>query len=123
MAVVLVADDEAHVRWVLSHKLKQAGHEVLLAADGQEALELALQRRPELMITDLQMPGLGGLELCRRLAADPATSNIPVVMLTGRGHAPGDEELRDTRIRKVFSKPFSPAEVMKAVAELTSQAT
>src|SRR6476659_6762258 len=83
---ILVADDETHILNVVSLKLRNAGYRVLTARDGQEALELAQQERPDLIITDYHMPALSGLELCRRLKQDEKTRNIPAIMLTARGY-------------------------------------
>src|ERR1700709_2165638 len=83
---ILVADDETHILHVVSLKLRNAGFNVITAADGQEALELAQAEMPDLIITDYHMPQLSGLELCQRLKADPATSGIPAIMLTARGY-------------------------------------
>src|SRR5208282_1463309 len=83
---ILVADDESHILHVVSLKLRNAGFEVLTAADGLEALELAQTERPDLLITDYHMPQLSGLELCQKLKHDPATARIPAIMLTARGY-------------------------------------
>ena len=64
---ILVADDESHILHVVSLKLRNAGYRVVTARDGQEALELAQQEHPDLLITDYHMPQLSGLELCQRL--------------------------------------------------------
>src|SRR6202050_2588929 len=83
---ILVCDDESHILNVVSLKLRNAGFRVLTAEDGQEALEVAQQELPDLIITDYHMPRLSGLELCRRLKMAPATSRIPAIMLTARGY-------------------------------------
>src|SRR5712671_5197312 len=77
---ILVADDESHILHVVSLKLRNAGFRVVTARDGQEALELAQQEHPDLLITDYHMPQLSGLELCQRLKQDPATTHIPAIM-------------------------------------------
>ncbi len=115
---ILVADDEAHIVQVLSVKLRNAGYEVITAVDGEEAFELACQNSPQLIITDFQMPYMTGLELCKALAAKPATSGIPVVILTARGYALEDADLAIGNIRKVLAKPFSPRNVLQLVEEL-----
>ena len=79
---ILVIDDEAHIVQVLSLKLRNAGYEVLTASDGEEGYEVALKKQPQLIITDFQMPYMTGLELCKQLASNPATSGIPVLMLS-----------------------------------------
>src|SRR5438874_11402246 len=83
---ILVADDESHILHVVSLKLRNAGYRVVTARDGQEALELATIEKPDLLITDYHMPQLSGLELCQKLKQDPATRQIPTIMLTARGY-------------------------------------
>ncbi len=118
MAVrILVVDDEAHILHVLSLKLRNAGYEVITAVDGEDGYELAGQNVPDLVITDFQMPYMTGLELCRALASAPQTSHIPVLILTARGYALDDEDLKIGNIRGVLSKPFSPRAVLQLVKE------
>ena len=82
---ILVVDDESHILNVVSLKLRNAGFRVITATDGQEALDLAGQEHPDLVITDYHMPHLSGLELCQRLRQSETTSGIPAIMLTARG--------------------------------------
>ena len=102
---VLVADDEAHIRHVLSLKLRNAGYEVVTATDGEEALEVCLSDLPDLVCTDFQMPYLSGLELCRRLRENEHTREVPVLLLTG--HLMGNEleGLRELGLAGWLSKP------------------
>ncbi|MCI0364883.1 MAG: response regulator [Phycisphaerales bacterium] len=115
---ILVVDDEAHIVQVLSLKLRNAGYDVLTAIDGEEGFELAVQHRPNLIITDFQMPYMTGLELCRELAANPETAGIPVVILTARGYALDPEDLTIGNIKNVLSKPFSPRAIMELIQRL-----
>ena len=115
---ILVADDETHILHVVSLKLRNAGFKVLTARDGQEALELAQQERPDLIITDYHMPQLSGLELCRRLKQDPATSRIPAIMLTARGYHLEPHDTNDSGICRMLSKPFSPRQLLTTVNEV-----
>jgi DNA-binding response OmpR family regulator len=108
---------------VVTHKLRHAGYDVITAEDGQEALELALARRPDLVITDYQMPYLSGLELCRRLKDHAPTSATPALMLTAHGFGMATEELERTNIAAVLSKPFSPREVLARVQDLIGAKT
>jgi CheY-like chemotaxis protein len=82
-ARILIADDDAGVRSVVSQVLQELGYETLTAGDGDEALMLARERRPDLIVLDLMMPGRGGIETCQRLRADLATRNIPVLVFSG----------------------------------------
>ena len=118
---ILVADDESHILHVVSLKLRNAGFRVLTARDGQEALELAQQERPDLIITDYHMPALSGLELCRRLKQDPATESIPAIMLTARGYHLEPADTKESGIRRMLSKPFSPRHLLQTVNEVLEE--
>jgi CheY-like chemotaxis protein len=114
----LVVDDEVHILHVVSLKLCNAGYEVITAQDGREALELAQTERPDVIITDFQMPFLSGLELCQRLKQIPSTREIPAVMLTARGFTLDESAMQATGIRVCLNKPFSPREVLRVVDEM-----
>ncbi|OYW86859.1 MAG: hypothetical protein B7Z22_05795, partial [Hyphomonas sp. 32-62-5] len=81
-ARILVVDDIEANRRLLQAKLEAQYHTVLLAENGPQALEVARQEHPEIILLDVMMPGMDGYEVCQRLKADPATSYIPVVMVT-----------------------------------------
>jgi DNA-binding response OmpR family regulator len=115
---VLLADDDAHITFIVAKKLDTAGFTVFIASDGEEALEMAKDILPSLIITDLQMPRMSGLEFCRALSRDPETSRIPVIMLTARGYVLEDHEIAETNIRRVMSKPFSAREVLNDVCSI-----
>ncbi|QNN24605.1 response regulator [Planctomycetales bacterium ZRK34] len=115
---ILVVDDESHILNVLSLKLQNAGYEVVTAADGEEGFEVALQIEPDLIISDLQMPFMNGLEMCTKLKEQPATANTPALMLTARGFSLTQTDLDQTNIVGVLSKPFSPRDVLAKVQEL-----
>ena len=115
---ILVADDESHILHVVSLKLKNAGYRVLTARDGQEALEMAQQEKPDLLITDYHMPQLSGIELCRKLKQDPATTNIPAIMLTARGYSLEPADTEQSGILRMLSKPFSPRHLLTTVNEV-----
>ena len=85
MARVLVVDDSPSVRALLASRLKEKNHEVQEAVDAQGAMEIALASPPEVVVTDLVMRGLSGVQLCRLLRSDPATAHVPVVLLTASG--------------------------------------
>lgn len=119
---ILIADDEAHVTHVVSAKLRRAGYEVHVAADGEAALREAVEFAPDLMITDLQMPYLSGFEVALRLKAEAATQNMPVILLTARGYVLDPAELSLTNIRLVMAKPFSATSLLEAVQEALGDA-
>jgi two-component system phosphate regulon response regulator PhoB len=117
---ILVADDESHILHVVSLKLRNAGFRVLTARDGQEALEMAQQEHPDLLITDYHMPQLSGLELCQRLKQDVRTSGIPAIMLTARGYHLEPQDTEQSGILRMLSKPFSPRHLLSTVTEVLS---
>jgi CheY-like chemotaxis protein len=119
---ILVADDESHILHVVSLKLRNAGFDVVTASDGQEALELAITERPDLLITDYHMPQLSGLELCRKLKHDPITAKIPAIMLTARGYDLDLKDTQDSGILRMLSKPFSPRALLTTVNEVLLEA-
>lgn len=117
-----MADDELHIVRIVSMKLTNAGCQVVTALDGQEALTLAQEQQPDLIITDYQMPIMSGMELARCLAKEPDTRDIPIIMLTARGFALSDDQLAGSGIKMVMTKPFSPKELLAAVNDLLSEA-
>jgi CheY-like chemotaxis protein len=83
------------------------GFTVIEARDGEEALHAVRTHLPDLIITDLQMPYINGVEFCTQVAADERTSHIPAILLTARGHIINHESLANTVIRRTMAKPFS----------------
>lgn len=114
---VLVVDDEPHIRHMLEYKLRRAGFTVLTASEGGEAFELAVAHQPDIVITDFQMPGTNGLELCTQLRSTPRTAGIPAIMLTARGYKVPDADLARTCIKDLMPKPFSPRHLLAMIQE------
>ena len=102
MATILIVEDEEPVRELLGYILADAGHRAVLAIHGAEALELAAQDPPDLVLADVMMPVLDGAELCRRLKADPDTRAIPVILLS----AAGRHVAQGTGADAFLAKPF-----------------
>lgn len=117
----LVVDDEFHIVQVVAIKLKNNGFDVLTADNGATAYTLAVQHKPDIIVTDYQMPALTGLELIEKLRADEHTAAIPVIMLTARGFAIDDQQKQKLNISACLSKPFSPREVLQTVEEVLKQ--
>lgn len=115
-AKILVVDDEAPIAHVVALKLRNAGMDVAVALDGQEAYLHAMADRPDFMITDLQMPGLNGIELCARLA-DEIAGGVPAILLTGKGFEVDPQTVAHLPIRRIMTKPFSPKELLAYVRE------
>lgn len=118
---ILVVDDEIHIVHVVAIKLRNNGYEVLTAENGLEAFELACREKPDIIVTDCQMPVMTGLELVAKLRADEATKDTPVVLLTARSFSVEEERKRDLDISECLSKPFSPKELLKIVEDILYQ--
>ena len=115
---ILVADDEAYILQVVALKLRNAGFEVLTAYDGEEALAAVRSYGVDLVVTDLQMPGLTGIALARAMAAYPKLAGIPIMMLTARGHLLHEGEADSVNIARVVQKPFSPRVLLEEIEAL-----
>lgn len=121
-AKILVADDEAHILHIVSLKLRNAGYEVITAVDGEEALELCTASKPDLIITDYQMPYMTGLEFCKEVRNREEIKNVPAIMLTARGFDIEPGEMIEAGIAAVLAKPFSPREMLEKVNDLLGTA-
>ena len=106
---ILVADDEQEIRHLLDHFLRGQGYEVVLAADGNQALKLATEESPQLIVLDIKMPGLNGLEVCKRLKEKEQTKLIPVIVITG--FEDNKIEALDIGADDFVNKPFDMAEI------------
>jgi DNA-binding response OmpR family regulator len=112
---VLVIDDEQAIRAVCSVNLRASGIDVLEAADGERGLDIARREQPDLILLDVMMPGVDGWDVARRLAADPATREIPVVFLTARTEASDKRLAQHLGSVGYIVKPFDPVELGKVV--------
>src|SRR5712691_5371210 len=110
---ILIADDESHIRRILQFNLERAGYEVIATEDGEAALAAALAQRPDLVILDVSMPVLTGLDVCRKLKNDGAFGSTPVFILTARGQESDAEAGRAAGADRFFTKPFSPKQMME----------
>lgn len=115
---VLLAEDEPNIVESLTFLLERSGYDVVAEMNGTAALASALTDPPDVLVLDVMLPGLDGLEVLRRLRADTRGAGLPVLMLTAKGQ----REDRETAIRSgadlFITKPFSNAEVIHAVARL-----
>ena len=118
---VLVADDEIHIIHVVAIKLRNNGYEVIAANNGAEAYDLACREKPDIVVTDYQMPLMTGIELIAKLRADERTKDIPVVLLTARSFAVTQEQQESLGVSSCLSKPFSPKELLKTIQDILYQ--
>lgn len=106
---VLIADDEPSIRTLLDATIDRAGnHTVIQATNGEEALRLARERHPDLMLLDVRMPRMDGVEVCRRLKADPTTAGIRIVILTAFAQDHMRREAEGVGADLFLVKPFKP---------------
>jgi CheY-like chemotaxis protein len=115
-AKILVVDDENTVRDMLKDFLMSLEYEVLTAASGEEALTLAEREDPEVILLDAVMPGIDGLEACRRLKTGEKTTWIPIIMMTGFGVMPG--EANGVGAEDLVFKPFDLADLLRRVSAI-----
>jgi DNA-binding response OmpR family regulator len=112
---ILVADDEEDLRELVTYRLTRSGYDVISAVDGQEALELASERVPDLMVLDVMMPRLDGYELTRKLRAEEALRSIPVILLTARSQETDVDRGFEVGADDYLKKPFNPDELVARV--------
>lgn len=122
-AKVLLADDEAHVRLILARRFEALGCEVRQAADGEQALMMARESAPDLVITDVQMPHMSGVEFALALRTLVTCKDIPVLMLTARNYIVQEQELAKASISEVLTKPFSIKKVVDLAISLLPAGT
>ena len=117
-ARILIVDDEAQNLELMEAMLASAGHEIFLAHEGEEALRLARERRPDLILLDLMMPGLSGFEVCARVKTDPQTGGIPVLFVTALSEMSNKERAVAAGGDDFLTKPFQRTELLTRVEAL-----
>ncbi len=122
MARILVVEDEADIRQVLLYNLGQAGHEAIAASRGGEGLAAARDRRPDLVLLDLMLPDISGLEVCRQLKTDPALRTVPVIMVTARSEEIDRVVGLELGADDYIVKPFSVRELILRVQAVLRRA-
>jgi two-component system phosphate regulon response regulator PhoB len=118
---LLIADDEPAVRALVHATLEGDDYLILEAGDGLEALEVSRSERPRLVLLDIMMPRLDGLEVCRRLKRDPDTREIVVVMLTAQAQERDRDRGMAAGADDYFTKPFSPLALLRMVEQLRGE--
>ena len=122
MAKMLVVEDEPSLQKLLEYQLKRIGHEIRVAPDGQQALEMVKSDRPDLVLLDVMLPVMGGFPVLKNLQDDKTTNDIPVIMLSAKGRqhdiAAGIEKGVFDYITKPFNIPNLAERVEKALASI-----
>lgn len=113
--VVIVADDEEDIRVLVSFRLDRDGWDVVTAADGREALDLILERRPDIAVLDVRMPKLTGIEVLEQVRADDAVGDTPVILLSAGVQEDSIARGLEAGANEYMKKPFSPDELAARV--------
>ena len=116
--LVLIVDDEESMRKVLERRVRAWGFEVKSVRDGEEALRAAAQEPPALVLLDVMMPGLDGLEVCRRLKAQAPTHAIPVIFVTAKDSKQFPEQARASGVDAYLYKPYDAAALLTLIQKL-----
>lgn len=121
MAHILVAEDERDIRELINFTLSFAGHQVIQAANGAEAVDLARQHHPDLIMMDVRMPKMTGYEACEEIKKDDSLKDIPVIFLSAKGQ--DDEVQTGMSVGAVayILKPFAPDELTRRITEILQQ--
>lgn len=112
---ILIVDDEKDILKILSHNLSKEGYRIFEANDGEEALDMAVREMPDLVILDLMLPKIDGLEVCRELKSKDKTKNIPIIMLTAKSQEVDKVLGLELGADDYITKPFSPRELLARV--------
>ncbi|MFN8694374.1 MAG: phosphate regulon transcriptional regulator PhoB [Holosporales bacterium] len=121
-AVILIAEDEAAIATLIKYNLEQAGYKVIHALDGETALRLARQEKPDVVLLDWMLPVMSGLEVCRQLRAYAETERLPIMMLTARADEADRVKGLHTGADDYLAKPFSPGELLARIHALLRRA-
>ena len=119
---ILIVEDEAPLVTLLRYNLEREGFAVLDAQDGEEALVIAREQKPDLVLLDWMLPLMSGIELCRQLRRNPETRALPVVMLTARGEEGDKLRGLDSGADDYVTKPFSPSELIARIRAVLRRA-
>ncbi|GAA3272986.1 MULTISPECIES: response regulator transcription factor [Dactylosporangium] len=115
MTAILVADDDMDIRDLVAFKLEQAGYDVVAVDNGLAALTAATENPPDLVVLDVMMPGMSGIDVCRQLRQEQSTKALPIILLTARAQE-GDVEVGfGAGADDYIVKPFSPRELVSRV--------
>lgn len=117
---VLIADDELRLRKVVSLHLKKSGFDVIEAGNGRQAVQLAMETNPDVIVLDVMMPEKTGLEACTEMKAMPELSSTPVILLTAMAESEDIKKGEEAGADGYLTKPFSPKELIDLIKSKSS---
>jgi CheY-like chemotaxis protein len=115
---ILVVDDDPLMHRLFQHHLEKAGYQMVSAKTGREALDLAARQPPQLIVMDIMMPDMDGLEALRELKKGEVTKDIPVVIITANGHHIARKESENCGAAVFLTKPFSPTQLLAEIRKV-----
>ncbi len=118
---LLIVDDEAYIRMLLEQTLEDLeddGVEFLMADNGEQALELIERERPNLVLLDVMMPKMNGMEVCQRVKQNPELDNVYIIILTAKGQEVDKQKGLDVGANRYMTKPFDPDEILDIAREV-----
>jgi CheY-like chemotaxis protein len=115
MYKILVVDDEKPIHSYLKRKLTKLGYTVFVAEDGEEALSMTLSNFPDIILLDVKIPKINGIEVCKRIKSDPRTKDIPVLILSAKAQSEEIREGLDAGASKYLTKPISFPDILKEI--------
>ncbi|MFG1922321.1 response regulator transcription factor [Cryptosporangium sp. NPDC048952] len=123
MGAIVIAEDDPDIRVMITEKLSRAGHQVTAAEDGAAAIVAVKNSVPDVVVLDMQMPGLSGLDVVRLIRADPTTAKVPVIMVTSHSQPQYIGESFNSGVDDFLAKPFSPRELAARIDHLLQGST
>ncbi|MBG0818586.1 response regulator transcription factor [Planomonospora sp. ID82291] len=121
MAIILIAEDDADIRDLVVFKLEQSGHTVIPVGDGRSALRMAHEKDPDIVLLDVMMPGMSGIDVCRELRRDARTAELPIILLTARAQESDVENGLTAGADDYIVKPFSPRVLAERVQSVLTR--
>ena len=112
---ILHVEDNEFNRRIVRDLLTRTSYRLVEAVDGEEGVQMALRERPDLVLIDIQLPKMSGLEVTRRLRTEPATAHVPIIGITSFALSGDDQRAREAGASHYLSKPYSPRELLEAI--------
>jgi two-component system phosphate regulon response regulator PhoB len=119
---ILIADHENGVVQIISAKLRNNGFEVITASNGDEAIVLSVQQKPDFIVADYELPGISGIDFAQQVHSKPGLSDVHIIMLTTKETELTDKQMEKAGIALCLSKPFSPKEILSKIENLLAGA-
>lgn len=117
---ILICDDEPLIREAISYAVKKTGHQYVMAEDGVQAYDMVISENPDLILLDVGMPGMSGLDVCKKVRALPEGDKYRIMIITAFGQASDQVKALDCGANEYLSKPFSPRDLVKRLESILS---